>query len=201
MLIEWGPCQPTHDLLPNKVFLKDKDGRHFHSSWYFRTHPDGTNTKRNWLSYSPSVNKLFCLDCILFGKKSARAWVKEIFSHWKNTGIAILNHETSNAHIEASMKIKLRESVLPLIPSLEENRKSNIALNREIVKQLISVTVFLGRHCLPFRGHREGWTDQLRGNFKDLVLLSEHSPALASHVSSLQGVKRYLLFRGIARIF
>jgi len=40
---------------------------------------------------------------------------------------------------------------------------------------------------LPFRGHRERWTDQLKGNFKDLVLLlAEHSPALASHVSTLK---------------
>lgn len=97
--------------------------------------------------------------------------------------IAIVNHETTNAHIEASLKMRLRESVLPLIPSLEVNRKSSVALNREIVKQLIDIKVFLGRHCLPFRGHRERWTDQLKGNFKDLVLLlSEHSPALASHV-------------------
>lgn len=85
-------------------------------------------------------------------------------------GIAIINHETTNARIEASLKMKLRESVIPLIPSLEVNRKSSIALNREIVKQLIDITVFLGRHCLPFRGHRECWTDQLKGNFKDLVL-------------------------------
>lgn len=120
-------------------------------------------------------------------KKTAKAWVKEGFCHWKNTGITITNHETTNAHIEASMKMSLRKSVLPLIPSLEVNRKSNVALNREIVKQLIDITVFLGRHCLPFRGHRERWTDQLKGNFKDLVLLlSEHSPALASHVSTLK---------------
>ncbi|XP_060855359.1 zinc finger MYM-type protein 1-like [Metopolophium dirhodum] len=85
------------------------------------------------------------------------------------------------------MKLKIRESVLPLLPSLDQHRKSNVALNREIVKQLISITVFLGQHCLSFRGHREHWKDHLRGNFKDLVLLlSEHSPALLSHVTSLK---------------
>lgn len=47
--------------------------------------------------------------------------------------------------------------------------------------------VFLGQHCLSFRGHRDQWKDHLRGNFKDLVLLlSEHSPALLSHVTSLK---------------
>jgi hypothetical protein len=34
-----------------------------------------------------------------------------------------------------------------------------------------------------FRGHREGWKDKIRGNFKDLtILLAKYSSPLASHL-------------------
>jgi hypothetical protein len=72
--------------------------------------------------------------------------VRDGFSHWKNGCISIISHETSIPHVIASMKLKIRESVLPLLPSFDQHRKSNVALNREIFKQLISITVFLGQH-------------------------------------------------------
>lgn len=96
-------------------------------------------------------------------------------------------HETSKAHVEASLKIKLKRTTLPLIPSLIEAKKANVITNREIVKQLIDITLFLSQHCLPFRGHREAWTEVLHGNFKDLVLLlAKHTPLMAGYVSKLQ---------------
>lgn len=119
MIIEWGPCQPVCNDLPNKIFPKSNDGRSFHANWYFMLHPDGTQTKRYWLSYSPSIDKIFCLDCILFGRKTAKAWVKDGFSHWKNGSIAIISYETSTPHVIASMKLKMKQSVLPLMLSLD----------------------------------------------------------------------------------
>lgn len=60
-------------------------------------------------------------------------------------------------------------------------------LNKEIVRHLIDITLYLGRHCLPFRGHKKGWNEQLTGNFKDLaVLLAKYSPALSSYVTQIQ---------------
>jgi len=47
--------------------------------------------------------------------------------------------------------------------------------------------LYLGRHSLPFRGHREGWQENIWGNYKDLVLvLAKYSPALASYVTSVE---------------
>ncbi|KAL4083727.1 hypothetical protein QTP88_029043 [Uroleucon formosanum] len=82
----------------------------------------------------------------------------------------------------------------PLIQSMKESVVANIAFNKEIVKHLIDLTLYLGRHSLPFRGHREGWQENIRGNYKDLVLLlAKYSPALASYVTSveLKGRKTY----------
>jgi len=73
------------------------------------------------------------------------------------------------------------------MPSLMEERKSQISMNRELVKQLIDVILYLGRHSLALRGHREKFSDSLRGNYKDLlILLSSHSPIIASYLTKLQ---------------
>jgi hypothetical protein len=63
----------------------------------------------------------------------------------------------------------------------------NIAMNREIDSYLVYLTLFLARHCLPFRGHKERWHDELRVNFKYLaLLLAKYSPTLASHIIEIQ---------------
>lgn len=89
--------------------------------------------------------------------------------------------------MDASLKFKLRNQVLPILPSLTEKRKFEVLCNRGIVKELIDITLFLSRHSLAFRGHREKWSDTLRGNFKDLVeLVSNYSPIMAPYISNLK---------------
>lgn len=96
-------------------------------------------------------------------------------------------HETTDKHIMASIKAAYRQAAFPLIPSLVENAKTHIAHNKEVIKHLIDITLFLGRHCLPFRGHKESKQEDMRGNFKDLAtLLAKYSPALASHITEVE---------------
>lgn len=63
-----------------------------------------------------------------------------------------MGHETTDAHVEASLKVKvkMRKLTLPLIPSIVEEKKKQVALNREIVGQLIEITKYLGYHSLAF---------------------------------------------------
>lgn len=85
------------------------------------------------------------------------------------------------------MKRLLRQSILPIIPSLQCHKKEQVFKNREIVKQLIDITLYLGRHGLAFRGHCEGWCDQNKGNFKDLIILiSKYSPIMAQYVAEIK---------------
>lgn len=96
-------------------------------------------------------------------------------------------HETTDKHIMASIKVAYRQAAFPLIPSLVENVKTHIAHNKEIIRHLIDITLFLGRHCLSFRGHKESKNESIRGNFKDLaVLLAKYSPVLASHITEVE---------------
>lgn len=66
-------------------------------------------------------------------------------------------------------------------------------MNRELVKQLIDVILYLGRHSLTLRGCRERFSDKLQGNYKDLILLlSNYSPIIAPYLTSAKTQRRSL---------
>lgn len=125
MILDWGPCQPKEHELLNNEYLKDNSKRSFHSSWYSRKLLDSTFEQRNWLTYSPKLNKVFCLYYIIYGNNSNDAWVKYGFSHWKNGLMALVKHETTSGHIMASLIVKLKASCLSLLPSLVEKNIIN----------------------------------------------------------------------------
>lgn len=73
------------------------------------------------------------------------------------------------------------------MPSLFEEKYRHVSFNREVVKQLIEITIFLARHNLPFRGHDEKWTSDLKGNFKDIIIfLSKYSSILSDYIKKLK---------------
>jgi hypothetical protein len=128
---------------------------------------------------------------MIVGKKSC--WTTNGFNSWKKATLNLIFHESSYKLIEACLEIKLIDSYLPLLPSVEESNKSMIT-NRFIVNQLFDITVYLARHCLGFRGHRENWKCskyKVKGNFKDLVILfAKYSLSLAGYVTGFQTKKK-----------
>lgn len=79
---------------------------------------------------------------------------------------------------------------MPIIPALESSQKTNIALNRQIVFELIDITLYLARHNLSFRGHKEGWEEK---NCKDILLLMAlNSYALYSHIDSIKSQSKHV---------
>lgn len=184
MIVRKGPCQPTNNIFK---YPTNEEHRSFQESWFTKKLNDGTLVNRDWLSYSISTDKMFCFHCQIFGRTKRDNWITNGVGKWKNALHKILVHETSSNHIDASLKFKLRNQVLPILPSLTEKRKFEVLCNRGIVKELIDITLFLSRHSLAFRGHREKWSDSLRGNFKDLVeLVSNYSPTMAPYISNLK---------------
>jgi len=112
--------------------------------------------------------------------------VKYGFIHWKNGHMTLVKHETTSVHIMASLKVKLN-ACLPLLPSLVEDYNQQVSFNRELVKQLIEITIFFAQHGNSFRGHNENWKNNIKGNFKDMVvLLSKHSPILSVNMNQLK---------------
>lgn len=96
-------------------------------------------------------------------------------------------HKISEARVSAALKLKLRQTALPIIPLIRENELLNKMYNREIVKALIDVSLFLAQNCVAFRGHRESWSNiGNQGNFLELTkIISKYSSPLASYLESL----------------
>jgi len=189
-----GPCQSMPEELPDKSFPRDSYGRRFNNLWYSATLQDGSKVHRDWLSYSPSMNRAYCLHCMINGinlhKSTHSTWVKDGFNLWINGSASICKHSMSDNHITSSIKFKISTQCIPIIPSLQCERKMQVKLNREVVAELINIVIFLARHNLAFRGHKESWsmaTSTSKGNFKDLVILiAKYSAAMSEHITKIQ---------------
>ncbi|XP_022181578.1 zinc finger MYM-type protein 1-like [Myzus persicae] len=155
----------------------------------------GTNVEQNETVFTDKSKNLERLPASTaqtssIGINSQKAWTYDGFHAWQRPK-DICTHEKTTPHINATVTIKMKLLSMPVLPALIEKKKMQVEFNREIVHQLIEVTLYLGRHSLAFRGHREGFNENIRGNFKDLViLLSKWSPSLAIYLERLQSTGR-----------
>lgn len=179
------PFQPEKHELPGGNFPQEH-GHRFNSNQYYKSLPNGGRLWRDWLSYSLSSKRFYCLHCMFFGKNAQKSWIYDGFHAWQRL-MDISVHEKTEVHINASIVVKMKCSSMAVLPQMYASKRNQVAENREIVHILIDITLFLGQHSLPFRGHREGWSEQIKGNFKDLVkLLCKFSPTLAVYIDRLQ---------------
>lgn len=122
-------------------------------------------------------------------KSTHSTWVRDGFNLWINGSASIYKHSMSDNHITSSIKFKISTRCIPIIPSLQSERKMQVKLNREVVAELIDIVIFLARHNLAFRGHRESWsmaTSTSKGNFKDLVILiAKYSAVMSEHITKI----------------
>ncbi|KAE9530483.1 hypothetical protein AGLY_010945 [Aphis glycines] len=143
-ILKFGPSQPLQNDLPNKIFPyeinKEKIKISFNDKHYYRILSDKSKCHRDWLSYSVSKNKIFCIHCMLFGtnlhSNLEKSWTKEGFNKWKNCSFAIQRHELTPDHVTSSLKFKLRQKKVPILPLIENNRKTQIAMNIDLLNLL-----------------------------------------------------------------
>lgn len=69
-------------------------------------------------------------------------------------------------------------------------------MNRQVINEIIDIVLYLARHNLAFRGHRDNWSvSSPGGNFKDLVILIVKSSApLSDHLNSIKLKKKVKFF-------
>jgi hypothetical protein len=65
-----GPTNCPADL---KCVPVGENGRHFSATFFDKCLPNGETVARKWLMYSPSVEKVFCYCCKLFGGDRCRS--------------------------------------------------------------------------------------------------------------------------------
>jgi len=89
LILNNGSCQPQKIDMPNKRFPVH-NSRSFQCSWYMKTMPDGSATRREWISYSCSKDKIFCIYCILIGNEKSTVWTITGFSSWNKASERIV---------------------------------------------------------------------------------------------------------------
>jgi hypothetical protein len=177
-LLKAGPCQP-----PCNFLFPRSRGRCFQHDWFYSTLPGDTmRHSRNWLSYSISTNKVFCLSCILFGGPLASStWAREGWSDWGNGVRDIDRHETSKEHRAADICRFHWLTGKTVYQSICKSNSEFIQEMRNVVSCVIDCIKYLSQEMMALRGHN-ATGGKLHSLFR---LLSKYNPAAAAYVERL----------------
>ena len=200
-ILKVGPCQPGKTAIFK--FPEEEDGRSFCKDWY-KTH-DG-KYDRDWLIYSPLKNKMYCLACWLFPCKEfplfREHWANPDLgiNKWKKGAEKLAKHEGSAAHLASvGMMMQTRLHLLKERGICAEQwraHKNKFEENRQIMKRLIDVTLFLASQNISFRGNTEAsgrrGVDVNEGNFLEACkFLGKYDKVTKDHLERSKGNERY----------
>lgn len=121
---------------------------------------------REWLAYSPSKDSAFCFTCWLPADKDTPHYDPSFsnpsqgFSRWKKATECLEKHEKSHVHVKAvTDMIKCRFRIETGSTVCQEQQVSayerQVRHNRDVLRRLLDIILFLGKQNLRFRGHRE----------------------------------------------
>jgi hypothetical protein len=91
--------------------------------------------------------------------------------------MSIQKHEISKEHLHAALKFKLFGKQQNIAAALDSGHRISILRhekmkeNRDILKRLVDMTLYLSTQELAFRGQDETETSLNQGNFKELAKL------------------------------
>ena len=181
LMLAAGPCQPQ----PGPTFsFPVSNGRSFQVEWYYRNTSDDTICKpRNWLSYSMSTNRVFCLTCILFGgHRASETFTTQGWNDWTNGSRVLDGHETSKPHKAAEVD-RLHWLMRRTIGHLAAKHSTAVVQeNRNVVSCIIDSIKFLAQEMVALRGHKTN-SGKLYNLFK---LIGKYSPAAASYLDRIE---------------
>lgn len=162
------------------------------TSWFYTSSSDETKVLRKWMIYSTSSNKLYCFCCRIFATHSDlhRTFVSG-FDQWWKLNPKIAQHESCNEHLSNFEKWKTLFVRLQSEKTIDHvtQKEMNVETKkwRDILHRLLQTTLFLAKQNLAFRGHREDFESENRGNFLELIkLMAAYDPVLREHWSKLE---------------
>lgn len=143
--------QPPKDF----KFPKQKENRKCRPEW-FSLYP--------WLRYSPSLDGLFCLPCVLFASDKSQnkliKLVKEPFDRWSNAAYYLKSHSNHKLGVHKLSSLKFEHFVSTMKSKsesidvkLDTIAKKEIQTNRSFLRPIIDSIKFCGRQGIPLRGH------------------------------------------------
>jgi hypothetical protein len=98
-IVRNGPCQPS---APFPVEVESK--RCFSEQYYKQVSKCGIEVKREWLCYSPKLDKVYCQPCWLFADRCSGIGSHTFISgynDWRHLSRTVKVHQESKAHLEA----------------------------------------------------------------------------------------------------
>lgn len=107
----------------------------------------------------------------------------------KNFNMIADRHRKTNCHLTATLSLHhfgaMEVATDRANSASKTQHNQEVAKNREIMRRLIDVTVFLAKQGLPFRGHDETAESSNRGNYVEaLNLVASHDRLLSEHMES-----------------
>ncbi|KAL4153970.1 hypothetical protein QTP88_001803 [Uroleucon formosanum] len=146
LFTQLGPCQPLpseliDDEYPKTTNTKTGKVRSFHNVYYYKQLKDQPPCKRSWLSYSPSLNKVFCVTCKLFGLPKAKKLNIELLPEHLQSEMSKALY-TNNHRIDLKMYHPVLNAHLQKINNVSKNRisfLSNVSQNKllDIMKEYV----------------------------------------------------------------
>lgn len=181
------PCKPKGP------FKKDplQNNRHFSESYYYCAYKYG-NIKRFWLCYSLILDATYCEPCWLFSDSKHEQWRTGI-RDWQGLSKKIKTHSNSQKHI-TTCKIY---DYWKKNKTIDKEREKLIAIEasfwERVLERLFSITLFLSKYSLAFRGHREQTGNDYNGNFlSQVMLLAKYDEVMKQIVNKPKGTIKYL---------
>lgn len=180
LIIKAGPAK-----INIEVFPKDEFNRHFSKNFQIRKVENNQNIHRRWLVYSKSSDRAFCFCCKLFNSLSSLGTIGN--NDWKHMTTTLTSHEKSSKHFIAYKKWHECELRLKLGKCIDNDLQRVINSEaqhwRNVLDRLMSITLYLSKHNLAFRGSSDKLFDRNNGNFLGLVeLLGKYDSVMQDHL-------------------
>ncbi|XP_022160852.1 zinc finger MYM-type protein 1-like [Myzus persicae] len=184
IVIKMGPREINDDIFP-----KDENNRHFSKIYKIRKLDNNEKVKRRWLVYSKSIDRVFCFCCKLFN--SSHSTLSTIGNNdWKHMTTTLNSHEKSPEHFTAYKKWHECELRLKLGRCIDNDlqRVMNTEVQhwKSILERLISITLYLSKHNLAFRGSSDKLFERNNVNYLGLVeLLGKYDNYMKEHLNRI----------------
>lgn len=189
-VVKLGPCQIINHSFPKST----KTNRSFLPEWFNKVDQIMGILNRQWLSYSVSKDRMYCIWCMLHGINcdQDKRWTVYGVNDWVHGQRRISSHEDTIEHRQSAINRVTYISKYSVFEQIKLGNNEQIMHNREVVKILMrDVTLYLARHCIAFRGHDENKLSQNRGNFVDLAyVIAKHNVILATYLEKFKNTTK-----------
>ncbi|XP_008181084.1 zinc finger MYM-type protein 1-like [Acyrthosiphon pisum] len=198
-----GPVQPILKKYPTTKF--GDQNRAFSASYF---------AKFDWLEYSIINDAIYCFACRNFSTACSEDSFIQGFRNWKKLYGSRGSGKNKQTKLEAHGSTKFHNTCMTkwtaykatklsgsVHTQLSNAHKQQIVDNRNYIKTITDIILYLARQGLAFRGHDERLCSNNQGNFKEACkLFAKHNAQFANYHNNTINYGSWLIQNDIANI-